>query len=76
MILHHKRITKEQSIEMKQTCFDYASRNNNTNLRERHILMGLPEHPGFVCVEGNTNGWHIAGTQASLTSATRWLEQC
>lgn len=69
-------ITKKDVMQMNRDCFDKSSSYSNTNMRERHIYMGLPEHQGFVLAEGNTNGWLIVGTHAGLNEAISWLNNC
>lgn len=76
MILLHGKISKQSLLKMKQDCFDYDTKNNNGNLRERFIFMGIPLEEGFVCVEGNTEGFFIEGKQASLSSANYFLKTC
>ena len=75
MLLCNEKITKAQLSDLRGTCFDYAYKNNNAMLRERYVFM-FTGKPGLTCVECNTNGSFIIGTEASLTQAMHHLSSC
>ena len=75
MILVTEKITKDKVQEMKRDCFDYSQAQNDAMLRERYIFM-MRNEPGFVCVEGNTNGFFVVGREASLNQAMYHLKSC
>ena len=59
---------------LKLDCLDYDYKNDEGNLRERYIFMGLPEKKGFTLVECSSNGKFVCYEDASLSQAIRFLQ--
>lgn len=75
MLLEHETIGKEALLSMKQTCFDYSHKSNQSRLRERYLFLGVPGEEGIVGVECNTSGGFIEIRRAGLSEAISWLNQ-
>lgn len=74
MKLLKTQITRENVNNLIRNSFDSAHKNHPDQLRERYIFMNSDFGDGFLCVEGNTNGWFILGQSAGLSNALAFLE--
>lgn len=66
-----KKITKAEVEELVAKANSVITNTNNGNLRERWVLH---TDKGFICIEGNTNGWYVDDSK-SFSQAISWMNQ-